>query len=236
MVKVGMLCAAALLAVGVAQAAPTLYYTEDWNGAPGLGGGTELWQHDANGSASYIGWAGSYLRITLPEDDPPVGVVTYANSGSSGGNFAGNANYAIDYGLTLNFKVMAEDYAPSSMAIYFGNDDSGRVWGHSFASMPTAGAGFVGYSLLMNNFSDWALQSGVGNTGTDFLLDLSSVDWIGLRLVRSGLSTDQQDFGIDDFVLVVPEPETVALLLAVALSMVVTFRGKLAELVARIRA
>lgn len=217
------------LATSVAMATPTVGYVEEWT-TPGQADGWEV-QTSIYGNLA-ITEPGGQLLISAANDGlvPGFGIV----SGSGGGpatNFTGNYSYlqpqAQFYFQTYNAPA---DY----VGFVFKGGYSGTTYVHYFGDSSYFLANQT-YGLSVNmGFSDgyWSDFYGFGpfTDSSTFALDLASVQWIGVAVGGYNGFGDPDQYGLDNFKLVVPEPETVWLMLAVALSMAFTFRSRLRDL------
>jgi hypothetical protein len=221
-----------LFGTWAAHATPVINSPETWSND----GNVEGWEHSGDGSYQHQD-ANDYLQISFDAQGAPLpeSSLTFADSDASGGRFVG------DYGpylgnVVMTFRFLAETHAPSTMQMWFRSDASGaeRIWSYNLSGPTTVGV-WTWYSVPLGTFGPgWTLWSGSGSAQSDFLLDLTGVDWIGLRLVRNG-SILAQNYGLDDVKLMVPEPETIWLMIAALLSLGVTFRGRLSEVAGRCR-
>jgi len=160
-----------------------------------------------------------------------------ANSGSSQGAYVGN--YLAGYGnaLYVTFDLLAENFLPSSMALYFHSSVSGNTWAYNLAAPGSLGV-WTGYQVSFASGlavpGGWQFAGGPGGTPSQFIADLGNVDWIGIYISRFG-STLEEDYGLDNFLLHVPEPGTLYVLSAVLLSLCMTFRGYLNSIGSKIK-
>ena len=201
-------------------------------GGPGSGGVTAPQQPSG-------GNPGAYLRMVFGAQTPGAGqnAQFVANSGSSGGAYVGN--YVLGYGdaLYVTFDLLAENFLPSSMALYLHSAVSGNTWAYNLNAPGSLGV-WRGYSVSFASGlaapGGWQFAGGPGGTPAQFLSDLNNVDWIGIYISRFGSSLEE-DYGLDNFLLHVPEPGTLYVLSAVLLSLCMTFRGYLSAVGSKIR-
>jgi len=161
--------------------------------------------------------ADDYLEITFPGGiDPGPGAHWYETiKGPSDDLFA--LTWEQDYWIEFDF--WANDVVPDTLQVRWGADGSGRTWGNTVSP---SGVGSWG-TLKTDTFSsyeNWKLSPLVDQD--DFLADLGSVDWIGVYIFRDG--TDEEIYGVDDFKLMVPEPEEYLMLAAALLTAFLVMR------------
>ncbi len=170
---------------------------------------------------------------------------------ANGGNivdyvFDGGGVFAGDYtagglaangikGISFNFYNPAATAIPE-MQVYL-VAASGNVWYHPLADV-TGGSGWANYGA---NLSYDSLNAGTGEwftTGGDSLAtwqsDLANISGIGFRMLYD--TTANQQYGFDNiiiqddpYILLVPEPQTYAMLGFALLSLGITFRRKLED-------
>jgi len=212
------------------SAAPVVGLEETWGSA-----GTAGWQVDNMDSVSpapTVQNGGGFLQLTvpLPTDTSylPVRSIIYAGAGAP--NYIGNYAEAGN-DLSLSFRFNAQDAQPNTLALYF-QSSSGNEWIYELNS-PLPSDGWVNYRVPVNGVLWGILYQ--PNTSSSFYSDFSTVTRFGLYVITDPSFGGTQNFGLDNFQLVVPEPETVWLMIAAMLSMGVTFRGKLGSLAAQVR-
>lgn len=155
----------------------------------------------------------------------------YRSTANGGGTLAANGIQ----GISFNF------YNPSATAIPELNvylvAASGRVWYHALTDVDQTGA----WGTYGANLSYDSLNAGTGNwftTGGDDLAtwqsDLANISGIGFRMLYD--TTANQQYGFDNiiiqddpYILLVPEPQTYAMLGFALLSLGITFRRKLED-------
>ena len=181
---------------------------------------------------------GGYLRMTFGTQLLGLGqnAQFVANSLSSGGAYVGN--YAANGDpLYVTFGLLAVNFLPSSMALYFHSSVSGNTWAYNLAAPGSLGV-WTGYQVSFASGlavpGGWQFAGGPGGTPSQFIADLGNVDWIGIYISRFG-STLEEDYGLDNFLLHVPEPGTLYVLSAVLLSLCMTFRGYLNSIGSKIK-
>lgn len=218
-------CASILVAGATAYAVPTLYAPATFES------GTEGWYSsgDVSISQGLLGGENALILNFGAQGVPqPEEGLAYAGSGSSFDRFVGDYS-GIGNDLLVQFRFYAESYQPSGLALYFHSDTSGRTWVYNLG-LPTVGV-WAGYSVGMGSMGGWAREDLTPPDSADFLADLADVDWIGLYVIRNP-NTSSQNYGLDDFQLAVPEPQTICLLLAAMMSLGFTFRSKVGSAMA----
>jgi hypothetical protein len=145
--------------------------------------------------------------------------------GAGGGGF---------YPLTINFDFYAQTTAPGALALYFAT--ATHIWAIDVLSLYTPAVGWNSELAIPTSYSaGWAPQNGAW-TESDFLTDWASVSWLGFYVQASSPATEYYGFDNLHLNLSVPEPETLWMIMAVVLSLCVTFRGRIAELLAQLKA
>lgn len=166
------------------------------------------WQSSGGASLARQGSGGNpngWMSISFPEIDPfsLPGSDWYTLARVPATNlFAGTWTNS----MFIQFDFMASNQAPNQVAIRWQSLTNNYVWSHTVdaTSLDT-------WSTLTASFADW--QSwilGPGATEDMFLSDLSSINWIGIYVERNGPGA--QDYGLDNFNLMVPEPGEFAML------------------------
>lgn len=224
-----------ILAVAArSHATPVLGVPEQWANDGSVEGWTKLNEVGAAVTLSHNDGS-DYLNINFAaQGSPNPGSVNVAaDSGSSSGHFYGDYTPV----QLVRFRFYAEDTLPSSISLYFYNTTSGRTWQYDLSNPLTTGS-WTTYIVPFG--SDYVAEgtgwhgAAPGYTSDDFLADMVAVDWIGLHIERFG-TTGAEDYGLDDFELLIPEPETILMLLAALVPVAVTFREQLAGLISRLK-
>jgi hypothetical protein len=149
-----------------------------------------------------------YLDI---EYDPGRGAgeaesVTYTDASAF---FAGDwQEVSEDYGGWIQFDFFADENTPYDFELRF-EGTSGDVWRYDL-STASLGSSWVEFSAsLVYNDSLWYYGEFGGGTEATFLSDLANIDWIGIYIYDD--DTDANNYGLDNFQLMVPEPAEYAL-------------------------
>ena len=246
---------AVILASTCWSASAAVIYTETWDandsgwtiGTAAAGGGAQepgssaLWNDGTDGGQAGDG----YLRINT--GTPALGFSEHfvtAGAAGSGANFTGDFSSAGKsvQGVSFNFYNPSATVVPQ-LTVYL--VAGGHTWYHTALAITPNGWGNYGV-----NFSDHALNAGTGDwftlAGTedlaDWQSDIQSVTALGLSVFDDG-SFNNQWIGLDDFQIMddpyfvtVPEPQTYAMLGFAFLSLGVTFRRKLENSLASLKA
>jgi len=165
---------------------------------------------------------------------------------TTGPNLAGNLNFSQSglgiEAITFDFYAGAlgegSGGAPDALTVYF-QGDGGSIW---FYNIDTAdiGDGWNSYKAGLLSADGWegyashAVGAAALGSG-DFLGDLVDVDRIGIS-IQYGADLDGQVYGIDDYALTIPEPETYLVLGMALLSIAVVFRKRISDSLADARA
>jgi hypothetical protein len=107
--------------------------------------------------------------------------------------------------MHVEFDFLARDVQPRYVEVRWGSSTNENVWQARVfdaqkSSMPTQTWTHLG-APRFERFEDW--DFGGGNQ-EQFVSDLATVDWIGVYI--AGVPGQAQDYGIDDFRLMTPEP------------------------------
>jgi hypothetical protein len=215
-----------------AYAVPSILYTETWNTA-----GTQGWTGSGDiASVNNAGGVGGALSITFnAQEDNPIAFegIVHTTVAAPANNFNGDYSQpgdAISIS-SVEFSFTSIGAAPAALALYFVSG-SGHEWAYNLTP------GNTPYTVGMTQMGSWQGQNGVFDNAT-FLSDISAlggISWIGLYLRQSGAGPSE--YRLDDFHLngvPVPEPETVWLLLAVLVSLAITFRGRLLDVMSQMK-
>jgi len=196
--RVVLIVLAALITGAVSASASTFVGIIDWDPP------ATAWTSDVpdDVDVAITNSAGdNWLSISFTNTTPLAATV----SGSAANLFAGT--WRSEYWIEFDFWA---DTQADSVQVRWGADGSTNIWGQTVT--PSGGLGSW-QTLRTDAFgqtaADWDI--GLGNT-VEYLTDLSSIDWIGVYIDRAG--TGDENYGIDDFSLMVPEPAEVMLIAA----------------------
>jgi len=114
--------------------------------------------------------------------------------------------------MWVEFDFWAEDVQPEYVQVRWtgesGNQWSDTVFDSGESTMQTQTWAHL-MSAQFESYADWDYGSG---SQQEFVDDLATIDWIGVYVWRN--STDAQDYGLDNFNLMVPEPAEWTMILA----------------------
>ena len=215
-----------LVLAGNSFAAPTIGSIETWDS------GTAGWVLDNRGNPNIapLSNPSDYLQLTFQGGGSPRDAVMYTTTPGFIGNW-----YAMQSDFTVLFSIKAEQVAPSSLGLYFHNAN-GNEWVY-YLTPPTAGntkAYSLATSLLsLKDYNQWqnlTLNVGAVDLAT-WASDFSSIDRFGIYLLENAGFGSDESYALDNLRLMVPEPESVWLIIAALASLGVTFRGKMRETV-----
>ena len=222
MVGIVVLASSSVLAV------PTIGNVQDF--ADPVPSSTSVWDGDGNVTVSD---QPGYLSITVTGDGnvPGEGHFYTDTATDPDGNFVGSyVALPSDTFISFEFRSSGATPVPSEMYLYFMSN--GSEWRYFFDDT-TYTTGWNLYSATIgSNLGGWNLYSDGGSQG--YSLDLDTITEIGVFLVGGSELSDIYQFR--DFEIGVPEPETVWMILAVALSLGMTFRGRLAGFAGQMKA
>jgi hypothetical protein len=192
-----------------AQAYPILGQ-EDWDPVSSASAWTNLYGWTTLATPSAGGYTGGWLQVTFPyTESPESGMktgwydVVYMKATNL---FAGSWNT----NMWVQFDFWASNKSPGAVQVQWQSTNVGDdIWG---AAVGTPGTGT--WTTLSASFMNWSNWMYDGATEAEYLSDLASIDWIGVYIYRN--TADEQIYGIDNFMLMIPEPAE-CLLLALAL-------------------
>ena len=186
------------------------------------------------------------LLFTYTDSSVPAVARLFTSTAITGSEkFLGNFNAAIPttpgYRLGVEFKLRTEssfNSDPNSMWLYF----VGGVGNHTYyynGSMTQPNINvltFTPYSFVIGSQANW-LQSDPYATGWNFTDDFGSVTEFGIGFLGSSDAGSRKIY-LDDFEIkvLVPEPETVWMMVMVLASLALTFRGRLTDLGNQVKA
>jgi hypothetical protein len=120
----------------------------------------------------------------------------------------------------ITFDFYQSNVVAGGLAVVFGNTNNSDIWSYSLT--PTNSTGI--WSTYMASFGDTANWTYPFADTSQYLADLSAINWIGLYIYRD--TTGQQVYGIDSVKLMVPEPAESVLLVAAMISSAIALRRK----------
>lgn len=191
----------------------------------------------AGGGVTLGTQTGIEITGTYASGNPPVGV--YGTSASDFiGDLTQNAGISFDFYAGGNggaeqpfgaYLFFSSDHGGANQSIYSYQIDPPIIdsWG-------TYGASFSSSAWLPG--SDYDLTSRGSGADLTFENALGAVDYIGLIIEYRDDHTGLQTYGIDNFALTVPEPETYLILGMALLSVGMVFRKKITESLVEARA
>lgn len=200
---------------------------QDWDNLPSS---TEGWtsmqtwvslQNPGSGGIDDTGYLRIHLDATATEAGEP-GAEWYALARTPGSTyFAGNYT-----GRQLGFDFFAEDTEPTYVQIRWQSTTNTAVWrstiyAGSSGNMPL-GSWTTMIAPTFASYTDWNYG---GGSQEQFISDLAAVDWIGVYVWRDG--AEEQDYGMDDLRLMVPEPEEYLMLASALIGLAYALRKRL---------
>lgn len=192
---------------GATPAVAVILYTNDFNASAESWTGTGDWTH------TYESGSGLLQGVFAAQTEPVSPDAGYWSS-STIGDVTGGGTYDL---TQLVFDFYAVNFVPSSLTVFIGS-------GSDFISRGVSGLS-VGANLAVA--LDLTSSTGWGGSTAQFSSILSSIDYVELQVVRSGV-TNAQTFQLDNFQLegvlagtggpsAIPEPDVVNLLAFFAL-------------------
>jgi hypothetical protein len=222
------LCALCVLGGGVlARPAAASIIIQDWNNLPSTTEGwmsMQTWVDLQNPGSGGVDGSG-YLRIHLDATDTEAsepGAEWYALARTPGSTyFAGNYT-----DRQLAFDFFAANVEPTYVQIRWQSTTNTSVW-RSTLYASSSGNMPVGSwtSMIAPQFASYTDWNYGGGNQEQFISDLSSVDWIGIYVWRNG--AEEQDYGLDDVSLMVPEPGEYLMLASALIALAYAMRKRL---------
>lgn len=191
--------AAAVCLAGSARA-EVILGQHDWNSGPETG-----WDNLYNWTSLDNGVNQNWLQVTFPTTSSPESGqdewydVIYVQAADL---FAGTWTPS----MSLRFDFFADDVTPQALQVQWQSSASSSIWGATLTPAPTTDV-WTRYELSLSNWQDWMFP---GATEDQYLSDLSTIDWIGINIVRTGAGA--QVYGLDDVTLTIPEPPEMVML------------------------
>lgn len=184
--------------------------THDWDPTPGPG----VW-------SSEYGWAGvdtpaaggnpdGWLRVTFANtSDAPGPSWTDIINTPAANFYAGTWSQ----GSWLQFDFWASNQIPNSLQVRWKSTTNSYIWGNPVEVPASTGSWVTIQSSSFANWDNWDIDGFASEE--QFLADLNSIEWIGIRIQRT--TEFEQIYGIDNVMLMIPEPAE-WIMLAAALS------------------
>lgn len=207
---------AAVVALTALELRATPIMTETWDS-----GTVNGWT--STGDAT-LGNPGTYLSISLPAETAPVPGTDIVQTGP--GAASGLTGDYIAAGVhSVNFRFLAQDYAPDTLALYFASPT--HNWTLALDPATVSVGSWTSYTVSLDYTAGW--MGGPGADAAAFASDLASIDTIGISIGRNYgacANPPAQIYGLDDFTanVATPEPETYVLLMAALAPLLVVYR------------
>jgi len=222
---------------------PYIIASEEWAGS--LPTDTAGWKADQTieSGADVVNFNHT-LQLTIPGTSmfPISGV--YADAGSSGGNFVGdyyglaNTLHSASSNLVVKFTLTTLNNYNSeadSMWMYFVSRNGHQYFYNQSLSQPAINTP-TPYHFVISSQDNWLWNP---NLGWDFVNDYGDVTAFGLGF-SSTLAGGDHIIQLSGFELaqelVVPEPETIWMMVVVLASLGLTFRSRLTDIGAQVKA
>ena len=154
-----------------------------------------------------------WLDINWAADGGGPGPTWYDTATSSASSlYSGSWSDMQTNGMYISFDFRATNVAPQSIRVQWSSSTNSDIWSYNITP-PAAGTEWTTLRASFNDWTDWDFP---GATEAEFLSDLDDVEWIGVYTFRG--SGAAQTYSIDNFMLMIPEPaELLILLLALLL-------------------
>ncbi len=209
-----------LLILPFSASADAIITQHDWDPL-----GDNLWtsrysqtaiDYPAAGGVDDSGW----MRITFPETEEPAGAEWWDIISTPADNlFAG----PWEPDMSLSFDFWSSNVAPAKLAVRFSATNSAYIWGNEI-TVPSSVGSWSTVGVSFQNWEDWKWDFLPGLNQDMYLDDLAAIDWIGVYIRRFG--QDEEIYGIDNFTLMIPEPDQYAMLAAALITSTASLRRK----------
>ncbi len=209
---------------------------EDDGGAPQglIDAGAGQVTGPTGGSGVTVGGRPNALEISATTDDN--GLYTdriFTTADNLTGNYTAFGGGVALAGLRFDFYAGGDagggsEWAPTLLSVYFSTDNDSTIWAYDIENI-TQGWGTYSVSFGASGWYDYT------GTSVPFNNALTTVDSIGLAIMYT-FDQSGQIYGIDNFGLTVPEPETYMILGMALLSVAVVFRKRITESLVEARA
>jgi hypothetical protein len=138
-----------------------------------------------------------WLRITFPASEDPLASydIVYTKAENL---FAGSWSENIG----VQFDFWAEDGGPDQLELRWRSSLTNEMWAAPLS--PGPGGASKNYLASLFYTEDWKYTGVGGGSGELYRDQLASIDWIGIYVKRFG--TGQEQYGLDNVRLMVPEP------------------------------
>lgn len=192
--------------------AGVLISSNDWDYRPLANNWTDQYDAAVITVAGTGGNTGKYLQVQFTD------VVDFTTSNEVEIVAAPATNFLVGTpfveNMYVSFDFWSSNTTPDGLKLVFQSSANDSYWSYAFS--PETSTGWVSYTAMFST-NGW-VSSDPGQTPEQFLADLQSVSWIGVYIDRD--TRDQEFYGIDNFMLWVPEPgEWAMILLAILLSL-----------------
>jgi len=173
------LVALLLLAATCALAQTPITTTYTWPGTDLQG-----WTHSS--AYTFLSNPGGRLNIRFYAQEQPYAVTDLAWVDTP-------TNHVI---TEMSFRFRAQDIRPSAVRLYIRSKVSGNLWYINLGKPPKGE--WTTFIVPVKHSEGWITPE--GNTEAQFLLDMESVDWVGVYVRRHG-TPKVQNYSIDDFTI-----------------------------------
>jgi hypothetical protein len=172
------------------------------------------------GRASPGGNTGGWLRVTFTNTTAEVPDSSWSDIARTSATNLYTGTWTTQMWITFDF--WQSNVVAGAIQVQWKSLTNSDIWGYALTPPAiTGGTNWTTLTAPLLNWWDWAYPFA---TEQQYLADLSSVDWIGIYILRD--TTDQQIYGIDNVKLMVPEPAECALLAVAAITSTMSLRRK----------
>jgi hypothetical protein len=200
--------ATAIMCLGMRAWADSAVGGIDWESAEGPWTNEYGWTEiEALGSGGSSG--GGFLSVTFPATAEPGPETEWVDIIHTSATNLFTGTWTTDQWIEFDF--WASNATPTKLQVQWKSSTNDNIWGFALTP-PAEGSWTTMDRASFQNWTDWQYP---GASAEQFVSDLATIDWIGIYIQREGQGLE--DYGIDNFNLMVPEPAEVCMLIAAAL-------------------
>ncbi|MDD4869534.1 MAG: hypothetical protein PHR77_03150 [Kiritimatiellae bacterium] len=160
---------------------------------------------------------GGWMRIEFPTIPDNPGRMWYDVLSMPATNlFAGTWTT----NMWLQFDFWESNLVAGAVQLRWQSATNSSVWRASL----TPPSSLQTWTTLAQSFMNWEDWRYPGATEAQYLSDLQNVDWVGVYIFRNTI--DEQIYGIDNFIIMIPEPAECFMLMVAVITSGISFRKK----------
>jgi hypothetical protein len=183
----------------------------DWDPHPGAGAWSNTYGWAAVDTPTSGGNTGGWLSVTFTNTSPGpdvtwVDIIQTQATNLYAGTFSTSMWFAFDF--------WASNVIPNGLQVRWQSATNDYIWGNVVSLPSETNEWQTLRSSTLLNWDDWDIDGFASEE--QFLADLGSIEWIGIFIDRN--TALQQIYGVDNVMLMIPEPCEWALLLCSCLA------------------